>query len=103
MIIPKSIEAFYGRRLESLNVLKYNIDQTLGNVAQSLHINYVEANSWRSTEYRLEDCCDHDCEHAVDHGGLLFQYYWKILPGQHSSLYLDTCADNSCSFPGIPE
>jgi len=43
MIIPKSIEAFYGKMLESLNILKYNVDQTLGNIAVSLHINYIEA------------------------------------------------------------
>ncbi len=43
MIIPKSIEAFYGRIAESLNILKYNVDQTLGNIAESLHIIYVEA------------------------------------------------------------
>lgn len=43
MIIPKSIEAFYGRKLESFNILKYNIDQTLGNIASSLNIAYKEA------------------------------------------------------------
>lgn len=43
MIIPKSIEAFYGRKLESFNTLKYNIDQTLGNIASSLNITYKEA------------------------------------------------------------
>ncbi len=43
MIIPKTIEAFYGRIVDSLNLLKSNIDQTLGNIADSLHITYVPA------------------------------------------------------------
>lgn len=43
MIIPKSIDAFYGKITESLDVLKYYIDQTLGNIADSLHIDYVKA------------------------------------------------------------
>jgi len=43
MIIPKTIEALYTRTAESLAILKYNIDQTLENIADSLHIIYVEA------------------------------------------------------------
>ena len=43
MIIPRVIEAFYGRIADSLNVLKCDIDQTLGNIADSLHVTYVEA------------------------------------------------------------
>lgn len=43
MIIPKSIEAFYGKIGNSLNILKYNIDQTLGNIAEALDIIYVKA------------------------------------------------------------
>ena len=43
MIIPRVIEAFYGRIVDSLNVLTYNVDQTLGNIADSLDINYVGA------------------------------------------------------------
>lgn len=43
MIIPRAIEAFYGRIVDSLNLLKSNIDQTLGNIADSLHITYVKA------------------------------------------------------------
>jgi ppGpp synthetase/RelA/SpoT-type nucleotidyltranferase len=43
MIIPKTIEAFYDKIIDSLNVLKYNIDQTLKNVADSLDITYVDA------------------------------------------------------------
>ncbi len=43
MIIPKTIEALYGKILEPLNVLGYYIDQTLGNMAVSLHIVYVPA------------------------------------------------------------
>lgn len=43
MIIPKSIDAFYGKITESLDVLKYYIDPTLGNIADSLHIDYVKA------------------------------------------------------------
>jgi ppGpp synthetase/RelA/SpoT-type nucleotidyltranferase len=43
MIIPKSIEAFYSRIADSLNILKYNIDPTLKHIADSLHIGYVEA------------------------------------------------------------
>ena len=43
MITPRAIEAFYGRIEESLRVLMYNIDQTLRNIADSLHITYVDA------------------------------------------------------------
>jgi ppGpp synthetase/RelA/SpoT-type nucleotidyltranferase len=43
MIIPKTIEAFYGKIAESLYILKYNVDQTLGNIADSFQIRYVEA------------------------------------------------------------
>jgi ppGpp synthetase/RelA/SpoT-type nucleotidyltranferase len=43
MIIPKTIEAFYGRIAGSLHILKYNVDQTLGNIAASFQIRYVEA------------------------------------------------------------
>ncbi len=43
MIIPRSIEAFYGKVAESLYVLKYNIDQPLKNIADSLNIRYVHA------------------------------------------------------------
>lgn len=43
MVIPKTIEVFYGRIENSLHVLKYNIDQTLGNIADSLDIRYVPA------------------------------------------------------------
>lgn len=43
MIIPKTIEAFYGKLAESLYILKYNVDQTLGNIADSFQIRYVEA------------------------------------------------------------
>lgn len=43
MIIPKTIEAFYDKIAESLYILKYNVDQTLGNIADSLHIIYVPA------------------------------------------------------------
>lgn len=43
MITPRAIEAFYGRIEESLRVLMYNINQTLRNIADSLHINYVDA------------------------------------------------------------
>ena len=43
MIIPRAIEAFYGKIADSLNILKYNIDQTLENIADSLHITYVKA------------------------------------------------------------
>lgn len=43
MIIPKSIEAFYGRMGDSLNILKYNIDQTLGNIAEDLNVVYIKA------------------------------------------------------------
>ncbi len=42
MIIPRAIEAFHGRIVDSLNLLKFNIDQTLGNIAESLHIGYVK-------------------------------------------------------------
>lgn len=43
MIIPRAIEAFYGRVADSLNVLKSNVDQTLGNMADSFHITYIKA------------------------------------------------------------
>ena len=43
MIIPRAIEAFHGRIVDSLNLLKFNIDQTLSNIAESLHIRYFEA------------------------------------------------------------
>jgi ppGpp synthetase/RelA/SpoT-type nucleotidyltranferase len=43
MIIPKSIEAFYGEAISSLNLLKVNVDQTLSNLANSLDILYVDA------------------------------------------------------------
>lgn len=43
MIIPKTIEAFYGRIVDSLNVLKYDVDQTLRNIATSLDITYTDA------------------------------------------------------------
>jgi len=43
MIIPKTIEAFYGKIAESLYILKYNVDQTLENIADSFQIRYVEA------------------------------------------------------------
>jgi ppGpp synthetase/RelA/SpoT-type nucleotidyltranferase len=43
MIIPKAIEAFYGKIADSLNVLKYNVDQTLGNIAISMDVHYVNA------------------------------------------------------------
>ncbi len=43
MIIPKSIEAFYGRKGDILNLLKYNVDQILGNLAESLDVEYVKA------------------------------------------------------------
>jgi len=43
MIIPRAVEAFYSKIAESLNVLKYNIDQALGNIADPLHIIYVPA------------------------------------------------------------
>jgi len=43
MIVPRTIEAFYGRIIDSLILLKSNIDQTLGNMADSLHITYVDA------------------------------------------------------------
>lgn len=43
MIIPRAIEAFYGKIVESLDVLKYYIDQTLGNIADSLDITYTDA------------------------------------------------------------
>lgn len=43
MIIPKTIEAFYGRMGDSLHVLKSNIDPILKNLADSLHIGYVDA------------------------------------------------------------
>jgi len=43
MIIPKTIEAFYGKIAESLHILKYNVDQTLGNIAEALNITYVKA------------------------------------------------------------
>lgn len=43
MIIPKTIDAFYGRIVDSLNLLKSNVDQTLGNMAGSLNIDYVDA------------------------------------------------------------
>lgn len=43
MIVPRAIEAFHGRIAESLHLLKYNIDQTLKNIADRLGIRYVEA------------------------------------------------------------
>jgi len=43
MIIPKTIDALYGRIVDSLNLLKFNIDQTLGNMAGPLNIDYVDA------------------------------------------------------------
>ncbi|TET68228.1 MAG: hypothetical protein E3J56_11640 [Candidatus Aminicenantes bacterium] len=43
MIIPKTIDAFYGRIVDSLNLLKFNIDQTLGNMTRPLNIDYVAA------------------------------------------------------------
>jgi len=43
MIIPRAIDAFYGKVTDSLSVLKYNVDQTLGNIAESLDIRYVPA------------------------------------------------------------
>ena len=43
MIIPRAIEALYGRIVDSSNLLGYYIDQTLGNMAVSLHIVYVPA------------------------------------------------------------
>lgn len=43
MIIPKTIESFYGRIAGSLYILKYNVDQTLGNIADAFQIRYVEA------------------------------------------------------------
>lgn len=43
MIIPRAIEAFYGKTADSLSALQYNIDQTLGNIAESLHVIYVKA------------------------------------------------------------
>ncbi|GAF87596.1 unnamed protein product, partial [marine sediment metagenome] len=43
MIIPRAIDAFYGRIEDSLNLLKFNIDQTLGNMAKPLNIDYVDA------------------------------------------------------------
>ena len=43
MIIPKTIEAFYERIVDSLNVLKCDVDQTLRNIATSLDITYTDA------------------------------------------------------------
>jgi len=43
MIIPKSIDAFYGKIGNSLNILKYNVDQTLGNIAEALGVVYIKA------------------------------------------------------------
>ena len=43
MIVPRTIEAFYGRIIDSLILLKSNIDQTLKNMADSLNVTYVEA------------------------------------------------------------
>ncbi len=43
MIIPKTIDAFYGKIVDSLNLLKSNIDPTLRNIADSLNITYVDA------------------------------------------------------------
>ena len=43
MIIPKTIEAFYGRMAASLHVLKYDVDQTLDSIADSLHIVYIKS------------------------------------------------------------
>ena len=43
MIVPRAIEAFHDRIAESLHLLKYNIDQTLKNIADRLGIRYVEA------------------------------------------------------------
>ena len=43
MIIPRAIEAFYGKVADSLYILKHDIDQTLKNIAEPLDIRYVEA------------------------------------------------------------
>lgn len=43
MITPRAIEALYGRIIDSLILLKSNVDQTLHNMADSLNITYVEA------------------------------------------------------------
>ncbi len=43
MIIPRAIEVFYGKIGDSLNLLTSNIDQTLGNMADSLDVPYVKA------------------------------------------------------------
>jgi ppGpp synthetase/RelA/SpoT-type nucleotidyltranferase len=43
MIIPKTIEAFYSKLTGSLQVLKYEVDQTLGNIATPPNIVYVQA------------------------------------------------------------
>ncbi len=43
MIIPRAIEAFYSRVLDSLNLIKSNVDRTFKNIADSLGITYVEA------------------------------------------------------------
>jgi len=43
MIIPKSIDAFYGKIGNSLNILKYNVDQTLGNIGEASGVVYIKA------------------------------------------------------------
>lgn len=43
MITPRAIEALYSRIIDSLILLKSNVDQTLRNMADSLNVTYVEA------------------------------------------------------------